>query len=345
MPRIIRILNRLVQEMIMGLFSSKLKIDSSSEHRDWELVSSIAQDALREQRRARRWGIFFKLLTFSYLTFIIVGVITESQQVIEGITPSEAHTAAVVVQGTIADGEEANANALISGLRRAFDNQAAAAVMMIINSPGGSPVQAGYVYDEVLRLKAKYPDKKVYAVIKDIGASGAYYIAAAADEIYADKASLVGSIGVTASSFGFVDLMGKLGVERRNFTSGEHKSFLDPFSPLKKEEKRFWESVLSNTHQQFIEVVREGRGQRLVETEDLFSGLIWNGEQALTLGLVDGLASPGTVAREIIGEENIEDYTLRFSPLEAFTRRFGTSVGAGIAKAVGISTESPVDLF
>lgn len=329
----------------MGLFKSKPKVDPNSEHRDWELVSAIAQDALKEQKRSRRWGIFFKLLTFSYVTFIIVGIAMQNQRAAESFSPSGAHTAAVVVQGVIADDEEANANAIISGLRRAFKNEASAAVMMIINSPGGSPVQAGYVYDEVVRLRGEYPDKKVYAVIKDVGASGGYYIAAAADEIYADKASLVGSIGVTAAGFGFVDLIEKLGIERRNFTSGEHKSFLDPFLPLREDEERFWESVLGSTHQQFINTVKNGRGDRLIETEELFSGLIWNGEQALALGLVDGLGSPGTVAREVVGEEDIKDYTLRPSPLEELTRRFGASVGMGIARVMGFSTESPIQLF
>jgi protease-4 len=216
--------------------------------------------------------------------------------------------------------------------------------MLIINSPGGSPVQAGYVYDEVKRLRVLYPDKKVYAVIKDLGASGGYYIAVAADEIYADKASLVGSIGVTASSFGFVDLMKKAGVERRNFTSGEHKSFLDPFSPLKRDEEQFWESVLQKTHEQFIRVVKEGRGERLTNNDDLFTGLIWSGDQAVELGLIDGLGSPGSVARDIIGYKEFKDYTPHLSPLEELTKRFGVAVGVGMGKVLGVSSDSPVQL-
>ena len=330
----------------MGLFSkSKANIDPNSEHRDWELVSAIAQDALREQRKSRRWGIFFKLLTFIYLTFILVSITNQGQQVGEGFATTEAHTAVVTVYGTIAEDEEANANAIVSGLRKAFKNDASAAVMVIVNSPGGSPVQAGYIYDEIKRLRGDYPDKKVYAVIKDIGASGGYYIAAAADEIYADKASLVGSIGVTAAGFGFVDLMEKVGVERRSFSAGEHKAFLDPFSPLKESEKEFWESVLDSTHQQFIQVVKEGRSERLRETEELFSGLIWNGEQALALGLIDGLGSPGSIAREIIGEEKLKDYTLRRSPLEELTRRFGASIGVGIAKALGVDSNGFIGFY
>ena len=329
----------------MGLFISKPKVDPTSEHRDWELVSVIAQDALNEQKKARRWGIFFKLLTFAYVTFILVGIMFQRQQAGQTFTPKEAHTAAVIVQGAILDGEKASANNIVTGLRKAFKNEAAVAVMLIINSPGGSPVQAGYIYDEVKRLRGKYPDKKIYAVIKDIGASGGYYVAAAADEIYADKASLVGSIGVTAAGFGFVDLMEKVGVERRAFTSGDNKAFLDPFAPLNEGQRQFWETVLENTHEQFIKVVKEGREERLVETEELFSGLIWNGEQALELGLVDGLASPGGVARDIIGEEKIKDYTPRLSRLEEFTRRLGASIGVGVANALGLSSDNPIKLF
>ena len=175
-------------------------------------------------------------------------------------------------------------------------------------------------------------------MIKDLGASGGYYIAAAADEIYADKASLVGSIGVTAAGFGFVDLMEKVGIERRSFTAGEHKAFLDPFAPLKDSEKLFWENVLNNTHQQFVTIVKEGRGDRLVDDDQLFSGLIWNGEQALALGLIDGLGSPGYVARERIQQANTHDYTPQLSPFEEFTRHFGVSIGVGLAQAIGLSS-------
>jgi len=263
---------------------------------------------------------------------------------IGGTSAKEPHTAIVRVNGVIASDQDASANNIVSGLRRAFKNEYSAAVMLVINSPGGSPVQAGYVFDELQRLKEQYPDKKVYATITDLGASGGYYIAAAADEIYADKASLVGSIGVTAASFGFVDLLEKAGVERRNFTSGEHKAFLDPFSPLKEDEKVFWESVLGNTHEQFIDVVKQGRGDRLIDNDKLFTGLIWNGEQALNLGLVDGLGSPGFVAREIVGEEEMLDYTPKLSPFEELTRQFGVSIGLGLGKAMQVIMDSPVTL-
>jgi protease-4 len=329
--------------VLMGLFKNKDQIDPNSEHRDWELVSKIAQDALKEQKKSRRWGIFFKLLTFAYITLVLVSVL-QNQKGAEGVNFKEPHTAIVKVNGVIADDEEASANNIVSGLRRAFKSEGASAIMLVINSPGGSPVQAGYVYDEIKRLREKYPDKKVYAVIKELGASGGYYIAAAADEIYADKASLVGSIGVTAASFGFVDLMEKIGVERRDFTSGEHKSFLDPFAPLNEEEKAFWGTVLEKTHNQFIRIVKEGRGERLNESDKLFSGLIWNGEQALELGLVDGLGSPGSVSRDIIGEEKLKDYTPRLSPLEEFTRQLGTSVGLGIGKAMNALMRTPAQL-
>jgi protease-4 len=328
----------------MGLFTRKSPIDSSSESRDWELVANIAQNSLIEQRKSRRWGIFFKLLGFAYVAVLISSYYFGSSLNNASVSVEEAHTAVVYVDGPIGDGEEASANNIVSGLRKAFKSETATAIMLVVNSPGGSPVQAGYIYDEINRLKTLHPDKKVYAVIKELGASAAYYVAVAADEIYSDKASLVGSIGVTASSFGFVDLMGKLGVERRNFTSGEHKSFLDPFAPLKDDEKVFWEDVLSKTHDQFIKVVKEGRGDRLVDNNDLFSGLIWNGEQALELGLIDGLASPGKVARDIIGEENIIDYTPRLSRLEELTRRFGTSMGLGIGKALALFAEQSVQL-
>ena len=328
----------------MGIFNGKSAVDPNSEHRDWELVSTIAQDALSEQKKARRWGIFFKLLTFVYLTVVLLGVFSKGIGGGGSFTITDPHTAVVHIAGAIGEAEKASASNIVGGLRRAFKSAGASAVMIIINSPGGSPVQAGYVYDEIKRLRTEHPETKVYAVIKDLGASGGYYIAAAADEIYADKASLVGSIGVTAASFGFVDLMEKMGVERRNFTAGEHKSFLDPFAPLKGDEKAFWETVLHNTHEQFVKAVKDGRGDRLVDNDELFSGYIWNGEQALALGLIDGLGSPGTVAREIIGQEDIYDYTPRLTPFEEFTKQFGASIGLGLGKALQVFVNQPVEL-
>ncbi|WP_413702090.1 signal peptide peptidase SppA [Psychromonas sp. KJ10-10] len=279
------------------------------------------------------------MLTFTYLlvTMILVFKTTTDKN-----TKSEQlHTAIVRVNGVIVADEEANANTIVTGLRAAFKNENSKAVMLVINSPGGSPVQAGYVYDEMKRLRALYPQKPLYAVIAELGASGGYYMAVGAEKIYADKASLVGSIGVTASSFGFVDLMEKVGVERRHFTSGEHKAFLDPFSDEKPEESEFWQEVLNVTHQQFIKVVQEGRGDRIYTAEKskkLYSGLIWNGEQALTLGLIDGLGSPGSVARDIIEAEEIVDYSVKSSVLTEVIEKLGLSIGSGLASQ--LSTEN-----
>jgi protease-4 len=297
--------------------------------RDWKLIEKLVMSLQSEQRKSRRWGIFFKLLTFAYLFalfFMIQSPISSSFDSATG-----KHTAVVEVNGTIAADELASADNIVGALRRAFEEENSVAVIMRINSPGGSPVQSGYVYDEMLRLRDRYPDKKLYAVISDVGASGAYYIAAAADEIYADKASLVGSIGVVAGGFGFTGAMEKLGIDRRLYTAGENKAFLDPFSPEKEEDVQFWEEVLETTHRQFIDSVREGRGDRLADDEQLFSGLVWSGEQALELGLIDGLGSTSHVARQIVGQEELVDYSHRRSPLQNIVDQFGVSVGSGIA--------------
>jgi protease-4 len=326
----------------MGFFSRKNKIDPNSDHRDWQLVSAIAQESLKEQRRARRWGIFFKLVACLYVLVIVVSIFRQTS--VDPYTAVEEHTAVVYLDGVIAVDQPANAGDLVRGLRSAFENSYSKAVILAINSPGGSPVQSGYVYDEIKRLRGMYPAKKLYAVIGDLGASGGYYIAAAADEIYADKSSLVGSIGVTASSFGFVDLMQKLGVERRSYTSGDHKGFLDPFAPQREDEKVFWESVLSSTHQQFIHAVESGRGDRLIPDKDLYSGLIWNGEQALEKGLIDGLGSAGYVAREIVQQEKVYDYTIRPTPFEEISKKFGISIGKGVGAVLNTALNAPVQL-
>ncbi|WP_232525259.1 signal peptide peptidase SppA [Motilimonas pumila] len=305
----------------------------SNQEQNW--IQAYMKETFSEQKKARRWGIVFKSLTFLYL-FVALFMVMQSTALKPGPKQSEDHTAMVSIKGMIAPDQDANANAIVTALRNAFDNEQAKAIMLHINSPGGTPVQAGYVYDEIQRLKGLHKDKKVYAVISELGASGGYYIAAAADEIYADKASLVGSIGVTASSFGFEQTLDKLGVERRHFTAGEHKAFLDPFSPLKQDEKVFWQEVLNDTHQQFIDAVEQGRKDKLAgqDKTKLYSGLIWNGRQAKALGLVDGLGSPGTVAREVIGHETIVDYTVKPSPLAAFTKQLGLALGTGIAQQV-----------
>ncbi|MFT5117496.1 MAG: protease-4 [Kiritimatiellia bacterium] len=326
----------------MGFFGKKEELDASSENRDWELVSIMAQASLIEQKRARRWGIFFKLFACVYVVVILVGIFQQSSA--GGYSATEEHTAVVYLDGVIAVDQAANAADLVSSLRAAFANEYSKAIILAINSPGGSPVQSAYIYDEIKRLRSLHVDKKLYAVISDLGASGGYYVAAAADEIYANKSSLVGSIGVTASSFGFVDLMAKLGVERRHYTSGEHKGFLDPFSPQNQEEKVFWESVLQSTHQQFIDAVEAGRGERLVKEEKLYSGLVWNGEQALEKGLIDGLGSAGYVAREIIKQEKVFDYTVRPSLFEEFSKKFGVAVGKGVGLALDTALNSTVQL-
>jgi protease-4 len=312
------------------------------ESKEWRLIEKMVNSLHVEHRRARRWGIFFKLLTFTYL-FALIGLFFYAQEPDVKLATASDHVAVVRVEGPIADGEKASADAIIWALRRAFENTRARAVILRINSPGGSPVQAGYVYDEIDRLQAKYPEKKVYAVITDIGASGAYYMAAAADEIYADKASLVGSIGVVSAGFGFVDLMDKLGVERRMMTAGEHKGLLDPFQPLQDAERQFWLEVLNTTHEQFIEQVRKGRGERLNENEQLFSGLVWTGEQALELGLIDGLGSASQVARERVGVESLVDYSAKPNPFEQLIDRLGVSMASHLASLVGLGA-APVQL-
>lgn len=310
--------------------------------KEWQLIEKILLETHKEQKRTRRWGIFFKVLVFVYI-FAVLFLLRAGGQFSGAIDGQSEHVGLVSVNGVIAADSDANANTVVSGLRKAFESENSKAVILAINSPGGSPVQAGYINDEIYRLKGLYPDKKVYAVISDLGASGAYYIAAAADEIYADKASLVGSIGVVASGFGFVDLMEKLGVERRQYTAGEHKAFLDPFSPENESEVNFWTSVLKDTHDQFISVVKKGRGDKLdTSNPDLFSGLIWNGEQAKDLGLVDGLGSAGAVARDVVGVEDIVDYSVQKNPLEQFVEKFGISVGKGISSKV--SSESHLQL-
>ncbi len=310
----------------------------AADDKSWKLLEKAVLAGVIEQRRARRWGIFFKSLFFLYL---LAGLfLYSSWGELEKKAVHRPHTALIEVRGVIADEERASADNLVGSLRAAFEDRNTRAVLLRINSPGGSPVQSGYVYDEIRRLRALHPETRVYAVIADLGASGAYYIASAADAIYADKASLVGSIGVTASGFGFVAALDKLGVERRVYSAGEHKTFLDPFMPQKGEETRFWGEVLETTHRQFIASVREGRGERLKDAEhpELFSGLVWSGEQALALGLVDGLGSASHVAREVIGVEHLVDFTRKESPLDRFAKKLGAGVSEQLALRLGLSS-------
>jgi len=315
--------------------------DPKGDDRSWKLLEKTLLASVQEQRRSRRWGIFFKLLTFAYLIGALV-VFTPLMDFGKGGSRSDPHTALIEVQGMIADKEAASADNVVGALRSAFDDAKTKGVILRINSPGGSPVQAGYIYDEIRRLRAEKPDIKVYAVISDLGASGAYYIASAADQIYADKASLVGSIGVTAAGFGFVGIMDKLGVDRRTYTSGEHKAFLDPFQPPKADETQFWQGVLDTTHRQFIASVKQGRGDRLKDKEhpELFSGLVWTGEQALPLGLIDGLGNASYVAREVIGAKDIVDYTVEDSPFDRFSKKLGVSMANQLAMWMGFQGPS-----
>lgn len=317
----------------------KAPIKASAEGGDdksWQLLEKTLLASVQEQRRSRRWGIFFKLLTFVYL-FVALALFTPLMTMEKSAARGGSYTAVIDVTGVIADKESASADNIVGSLRTAFDDPKVKGIVLRINSPGGSPVQSGYVYDEIRRLRALHKDTKVYAVISDLGASGAYYIASAADQIYADKASLVGSIGVTAAGYGFVGAMEKLGVERRTYTSGEHKSFLDPFQPQKPEETQFWQGVLDTTHRQFIASVKQGRGERLKDKEhpELFSGLVWSGEQALQLGLIDGLGSTSSVARDVIGEKEVVDFTVQESPFDRFSKKLGASVAEQIAMWMG----------
>ncbi|MBQ77847.1 MAG: S49 family peptidase [Cellvibrionales bacterium] len=294
---------------------------------EWQILEKVATASVTEQRKARRWGIFFKLLTFVYLFVIIASLLPKESSL--GPVYDE-HVALVSLDGVIAADAPANANTVVAGLRDAFADGSSKAVILSINSPGGSPVQSGYINDEIYRLKALYPEKKLYAVIADLGASGGYYVASAADEIYADKASLVGSIGVISAGFGFEKLIEKMGVERRIYSAGESKAFLDSFSAEKERDVTFWQSVLAETHAQFIEVVKTGRGERLINDPAIFSGLIWTGEGALAKGLIDGLGSAGYVAREVIGVEDVIDYTVEPNPFEQFAKRIGTYFAIGV---------------
>ncbi len=301
---------------------------------EWQqgVINKLAFAAVNEQKRARRWGIFFKILMFIYLAAILYLYTPDIDVTAAG---SGKHTALVELTGVIAADKEANADDVVAGLRDAFENKNTAGVILRINSPGGSPVQAGYINDEIGRLRQEYPDTPFYVVISDICASGGYYVAAAADKIYADKASIVGSIGVRMDGFGFVDAMQKLGVERRLLTAGKNKGFLDPFQPTKQADIEQVQKLLDDIHQQFIDVVTAGRGDKLKDDPDLFSGYVWTGEQAITLGLVDELGSTGYVAREVIGEETIVDYTQTEDWLTKFGKRFGTALGRGVGEVLG----------
>lgn len=288
------------------------------------LLEKLVLKLSTEQTRARRWSIFFKFLFVFYL-FLILGLVAKKSNVEPSADAQKEHVGMVQINGMIGEGKgmSVSADQAVIGLRAAFEAKHSKAVLLRINSPGGTPVNAAMIYDEIMRLKAKYPEKKVMSAITDMGTSGAYYIAAATNEIYAHEASVVGSIGVISPGYGFVGLMEKLGVERRVFAAGDNKAMLDPFSPIKENQKQHFSSVLLDVHNKFQEDVLAGRGDRLKKTDDIFSGLFWSGVQAKKLGLIDGFGSPGYVAREIIGIDSIVDYTEGVRGFERFLQMIG----------------------
>ena len=293
-------------------------------------LERLAAELVQEKRAERRWRVFFRLAWLLLVAVLLVGMVFQRAHV--GAT-SAPHTALIEVRGEIAADTEVNAESLLGALKNAFEDPGAQAVVLRINSPGGSPVQAGILNDEICRLKALHK-KRVYAVVEDICASGAYYIAVAADEIFVDKASLVGSVGVLMDGFGFTGAMEKLGIERRLLTAGENKGMLDPFSPQNERQQAYAKEMLKQIHQQFIRVVREGRGERLKETAETFSGLVWNGEDAVKIGLVDKFGNLDFVAREVVKAEDIIDYTPHENVAERLAKRFGAAMGQGAVRAL-----------
>lgn len=299
---------------------------------NWErgVLERLVRSVLDEQRRARRWGILFKSLGFLYLfvvLFLALGWFGGKDKGLPG-----KHTALVEINGVIAADSQASAERVNAGLQDAFKDTKTAGVILRVNSPGGSPVQAGQINGEMRRLRGLYPKVPLYVVVEDICASGGYYVAVAADQIYVDQASIVGSIGVLMDGFGFTGTMEKLGVERRLLTAGDNKAFLDPFSPINPKQRDYAEKLLADVHRQFIDVVKQGRGKRLKETPELFSGLIWTGQRSIELGLADALGSVDYVAREVIKAEDIVDFTPRENLAERFARRFGAATAEALVR-------------
>jgi protease IV len=299
-----------------------------------DMIEKLAMSSLKEQRVARRWGIFFKVLTFIYLFIILAYAL--GWIVKEGKSVTGGHSALIDIAGVIMPGGQVNAETFITSLADAYESKGTKGIILRINSPGGSPVQAGIINEEIKRQRKLHPNIPVYAVVEDICASGGYYIAAATDKIYVDKASIVGSIGVLMDGYGFTGVMEKVGVERRLLTAGKNKAMLDPFSPVNPEHKAYAQTMLNGIHEQFKAVVREGRGKRLIETSDTFSGLFWSGEESIKIGLADALGSTDYVAREVIKQKEIVDFTYQ----ETFADRFAKRLGASIAKHFGFDLES-----
>lgn len=310
----------------------------------WErgMIEKLAFDALVEKRRSRRWSIFFKFLFFFYLITLLFLWFPDNLGTADlGKLTGKGHTALVELSGIIADKEIASAENVITGLRNAFEDKQTKGVILRVNSPGGSPVQSSYINKEIVRLREKYPDIPFYAVVSDLCASGGYYAAVAADKIYVNESSVVGSIGVRMGGFGFVELMQELGVERRLMTAGEHKAIGDAFSPLTEIEKSHLQKLLDQLHEEFISVVKAGRGDRLKQGEDLFNGLFWTGKESIELGLVDELGSAGSVARDVIGTETLVDFTHKETSLERLFERLGAGAAQMLGKMSGMA-ESPM---
>jgi protease-4 len=312
--------------------------DPNTVQPNWEraVLEKVALKAIEEQRRSRQWSALFKLLwfTFVFLVFAaLMGWIGRPEKGDAGSATVGKHTAVVDVEGVIGLESKASAEKVIKGLNRAFKDSNTQGVLIRINSPGGSPVQSGYINDEIRRLRAKYPNIPVHAVVQDLCASGGYYVAVAADKIYVDKASLIGSIGVIMGGFGFTGTMEKLGVERRAYTSGENKDFLDPFAPENPRHREHAKQMLSEIHQQFIKTVRQGRGTRLKETPETFSGLVWTGERSIELGLADAMGSAESVARDVIKAEKLVEFTVDDNYFEALSKRFGVLFGESFARS------------
>ena len=304
------------------------EINSQDSSWQQQTIEKLALSGLKEQKTARRWSIFFKILTFAYLGLLLMMAFGW----FGGKSSSAPHTALIEVNGVIEAGGEVNADSFISSLREAYDATGTKGIILRFNTPGGSPVQAGIINDEIKRQKALHPKIPVYGVVEDICASGGYYIAVATDKIYVDKGSIVGSIGVLMDGYGFTEVMKKVGVERRLMTAGENKGMLDPFSPVNPKHEALAQAMLNEVHEQFKNVVREGRGSRLKETPETFSGLFWSGEQSIKLGLADGLGSADYVAREVIKQEDIIDYTYQETVVDRFAKR----LGASMAKSIGL---------
>jgi len=310
--------------------------DKTQDKPNWAraVLEKIALEGLTEQRRRRRWGIFFKLVFFGYLGIVLVYLVDWGQA--EGkLGDGKSHTALVQLNGVIQAKGDASAERIISGLQSAFEDKGTQGVILRINSPGGSPVQSGIINDEMRRLRQLHPAIPLYVVVEDTCASGGYYVAAAADKIFVDKASVVGSIGVLMDGFGFTGTMEKLGVERRLLTAGANKGFLDPFSPQSAEQKLYAQVMLDDIHQQFIDSVRRGRGKRLKETPEMFSGLMWTGAKSIEMGLADGYGTVDSVARDIIKAEDVRDYTVKQNLAEKFARQFGADMAEGVSSVIG----------